>query len=63
MLPVSRRRGLGAAVTHALAADARGPRRPDGVPVGHRRDRVARVYARLGFREIGTAMIAEPAEG
>jgi predicted GNAT family acetyltransferase len=24
---------------------------------------VARVYARLGFREIGTAMIGEPAGG
>jgi hypothetical protein len=24
---------------------------------------VARVYARIGFREIGTAMIAEPAPG
>jgi predicted GNAT family acetyltransferase len=24
---------------------------------------VARVYARIGFREIGTAMIAEPSAG
>jgi predicted GNAT family acetyltransferase len=26
-------------------------------------DAVARVYARIGFREIGTAMIAEPPAG
>jgi predicted GNAT family acetyltransferase len=26
-------------------------------------DAVARVYARIGFREIGTAMIAEPPPG
>lgn len=60
VLPASRRRGLGAAVTHALAADAlaRGARvvflsATDGV--------VARIYTGLGFRVIGTAMIGEPA--
>ena len=26
-------------------------------------DAVARIYARIGFREIGVAMIAEPADG
>jgi ribosomal protein S18 acetylase RimI-like enzyme len=62
VLPASRRRGLGAAVTHALAADAlaRGART---VFLSATDATVARVYARLGFREIGTAMIAEPARG
>ncbi len=61
VLPASRRRGLGAAVTHALAADAlaRGART---VFLSATDAAVARIYARLGFREIGTAMIAEPAE-
>lgn len=59
VLPASRRRGLGAAVTHALASDAvaRGART---VFLSATDPTVARVYARLGFREIGTAMIAEP---
>ena len=62
VLPASRRRGLGAAVTHALALDAlaRGART---VFLSATDATVARVYARLGFREIGTAMIAEPALG
>jgi len=62
VLPASRRRGLGAAVTHALAADAlaRGART---VFLSATDATVARVYARLGFREIGTALIAEPAGG
>jgi ribosomal protein S18 acetylase RimI-like enzyme len=60
VLPASRQRGLGAAVTRALAADA----------VRHGADvvfltatdaEVARIYARLGFRETGAAFIAEPA--
>jgi ribosomal protein S18 acetylase RimI-like enzyme len=61
VLPASRRRGLGAAVTHALTADAlaRGART---VFLSATDAAVARVYARLGFREIGTAMIAEPPE-
>lgn len=59
VLPAGRRRGLGAAVTHALAADAlaRGART---VFLSATDAAVARVYTRLGFREIGTAMIAEP---
>jgi ribosomal protein S18 acetylase RimI-like enzyme len=59
VLPASRRRGLGAAVTHALAADAvaRGART---VFLSATDATVARIYQRLGFREIGTAMIAEP---
>ena len=59
VLPASRRRGLGAAVTHALAEHAR--RRGAAVIFLSASDAsVARIYARLGFREIGTAMIAEP---
>jgi ribosomal protein S18 acetylase RimI-like enzyme len=58
VLPASRRRGLAAAVTRALAADAlaRGART---VFLSADSTTVARIYARLGFRAIGTAMIAE----
>jgi ribosomal protein S18 acetylase RimI-like enzyme len=61
VVPASRRRGLGAAVTHALAADAlaRGARI---VFLSATDDSVARIYARLGFHVIGTAMIGEPAD-
>ena len=59
MLPASRRRGLGAAVTHALAADAVAGG-AHTVFLSATDATVARVYARLGFREIGTALIAEP---
>jgi ribosomal protein S18 acetylase RimI-like enzyme len=60
VLPAERRKGLGAAVTALLARDAleRGVRT---VFLSASDDAVARVYARIGFREIGTAMIAEPA--
>lgn len=59
VLPASRRRGLGAAVTHALAADAleRGARI---VFLSATDKNVARIYARLGFRLAGTTMIGEP---
>jgi ribosomal protein S18 acetylase RimI-like enzyme len=59
VLPASRRRGLGAAVTYALAAHARA-RGASVVFLSASDAAVARIYARLGFREIGTAMIAEP---
>jgi len=61
VLPASRRRGLGGAVTYVLAADAlaRGART---VFLSATDAAVARVYARLGFREIGTAMIADTAD-
>ncbi|HLH83212.1 MAG TPA: GNAT family N-acetyltransferase [Trebonia sp.] len=61
VLPASRRRGLGAAVTRMLAADAlaRGART---VFLSATDAAVARIYARLGFREIGTALIAEPSD-
>jgi ribosomal protein S18 acetylase RimI-like enzyme len=56
-LPAVRRQGLGGAVTSALVADAR-----DGgaevVFLSAGSEDIARVYARLGFRRIGTACIA-----
>jgi ribosomal protein S18 acetylase RimI-like enzyme len=60
VLPAHRRQGLAAAVTALLAADtaARGVATIFLSATDHT---VARVYARIGFREIGTAMIAEPA--
>ena len=60
VLPSVRRQGLGAEVTALLAADAadRGVRT---IFLSASDKAVARVYARIGFREIGTAMIAEPA--
>jgi len=58
VLPASRRRGLAAAVTRALAADAlAGGART--VFLSATDAEVARIYVRLGFREIGTSLIAE----
>ncbi len=59
VLPASRQRGLGAGITAALAADAiaHGAR---VVFLSATDATVARIYARLGFRRIGTAMIADP---
>jgi ribosomal protein S18 acetylase RimI-like enzyme len=58
-LPACRRRGLGAAVTAALAADAR--RSGAGlVFLSAGSERIARMYRRLGFRRVGTAGLAEP---
>jgi len=62
VLPSSRRRGLGAAVTALLARDAL-DRGVTTVFLSASDDVVARVYARIGFREIGVAMIAEPGDG
>jgi ribosomal protein S18 acetylase RimI-like enzyme len=59
VLPANRRQGLGAAVTALLAADAR-ERGVEIIFLSASDEAVARVYARIGFREIGTAMIAEP---
>lgn len=61
VLPASRRRGLGAAVTYVLAADALA-RGASVVFLSAYDATVARVYTRLGFRQVGTAMIAEPPE-
>jgi len=62
VLPSSRRQGLGAAITALLARDAL-DRDVQTVFLSASDDAVARVYARIGFREIGTAMIAEPSAG
>lgn len=59
VLPSSRRLGLGSAVTRALAADAVA-RGADVVFLSAADDAVGRVYQRLGFRQIGTALIGEP---
>lgn len=58
-LPAARRRGLAAAVTSALVGDAL-DRGIDVVFLSAADEDVARVYRRLGFRPIATAMIAEP---
>ncbi|WP_431947965.1 GNAT family N-acetyltransferase [Actinacidiphila sp. bgisy167] len=57
-LPGARRRGLALAVTGALVADAR-ERGLTTVFLAAGDEDVARIYARLGFRRIGTALIAE----
>lgn len=58
-LPTARRRGLGAAVTAALArrllADG-----AELVFLSAGSEEIARVYLRAGFRRIGTACVAEP---
>jgi ribosomal protein S18 acetylase RimI-like enzyme len=61
VLPAARRQGLGAAVTALLATDAVA-RGVHTVFLSASDDAVARIYARIGFREIGVAMIAEPAD-
>ncbi|WP_327306818.1 GNAT family N-acetyltransferase [Streptomyces sp. NBC_01298] len=57
-LPSARRQGLALAVTAALVADAleRGART---VFLSAGDEDVARLYARLGFRSVGTALIAD----
>jgi ribosomal protein S18 acetylase RimI-like enzyme len=61
-LPAMRRRGLGAAVTGLLVADAVG-RGVEVVFLSAGSDEIARVYGRIGFRRVGTACIAEPSGG
>ncbi|MEU8531036.1 MULTISPECIES: GNAT family N-acetyltransferase [Streptomyces] len=61
-LPAARRRGLGLAVTSALVADAR-ERGVRTVFLSAGDEDVARIYARLGFRRVGTALIAEAESG
>ncbi|MEO5834054.1 MAG: GNAT family N-acetyltransferase [Nakamurella sp.] len=56
-LPAYRRRGIGAAVTARLTADAvRGGVRTCFLSAGS--PEVARIYARAGFRRVGTACVA-----
>jgi ribosomal protein S18 acetylase RimI-like enzyme len=57
-LPSARRRGLGAAVAARLAALAFG-QGAHMVFLSASDEQVARVYAGIGFRRVGTAMIAE----
>jgi GNAT superfamily N-acetyltransferase len=59
-LPSARHRGLGAAVSASLARHALDTGH-GLVFLGAASEDVARVYARIGFRRIGTACIAEPA--
>lgn len=59
-LPSARRRGLGAAVTAALARALRDAG-TDLVFLSAGSEEVARVYVRAGFRRLATACIAEPA--
>jgi len=59
-VPAYRRRGLGAAVTAALAGAALG-RGVEVVFMSAGDTDVARLYRRLGFAEVGTACIAAPA--
>ncbi|MEO3819855.1 GNAT family N-acetyltransferase [Plantactinospora sp. B24E8] len=58
-LPSARRRGLGAAVTAALARQLLDDG-TDLVFLSAGSEEIARVYLRVGFRRIGTACIAEP---
>jgi ribosomal protein S18 acetylase RimI-like enzyme len=57
-LPSARRRGLAAAVTAALVADARRGG-ADIVFLSAGSDEIARMYARLGFARVGTAGLAQ----
>jgi ribosomal protein S18 acetylase RimI-like enzyme len=59
-LPTARRHGLGAAVT-TLLARASLDAGAELVFLSASSDDVARVYAKVGFRRVGTACIAEPA--
>jgi ribosomal protein S18 acetylase RimI-like enzyme len=61
VLPRVRRRGVGAAVTAALVADATA-REVSTVFLSAQDDAVARIYQRVGFRRVGTACIAAPPE-
>ena len=58
VLPEFRRRGLAAALTDHLVEDALG-RAINVVVLTAESDAVARIYARIGFRRIGTAGVAE----
>lgn len=58
-LPAARRRGLGAAVSAALARHALDSG-ADLVFLSAASEDVARVYARIGFRRVGTACLAAP---
>jgi ribosomal protein S18 acetylase RimI-like enzyme len=58
-LPSVRRRGLAHAVTSALVADAQA-HGIDTIFLSAGDEEIARIYSRIGFRRIGTALAAEP---
>ncbi|MBT2458121.1 GNAT family N-acetyltransferase [Streptomyces sp. ISL-86] len=58
-LPAARRQGLAVGVTAALVADAL-ERGANTVFLTAGDEDVARIYGRVGFRRVGTALIAEP---
>jgi len=60
-LPAARRRGLAAAVTTELVRDAF-DRGLELVFLAAADEDVARLYGRLGFRRLATALVAEPAD-
>ncbi|MEW2138595.1 GNAT family N-acetyltransferase [Streptomyces sp. NPDC005409] len=60
-LPSARRQGLALGVTAALVARAR-ERGARTVFLSAGDEDVARIYGRVGFRRVGTALIAEPAD-
>jgi GNAT superfamily N-acetyltransferase len=60
-LPSARRQGLGAALTAALARHAAGLG-VRTVLLSAQDDAVAAIYARVGFRRVGTSHAAEPAD-
>jgi ribosomal protein S18 acetylase RimI-like enzyme len=60
-LPSARRRGLGAALTAALARHAAGLG-VHTVLLSAQDEAVAAIYARTGFRRVGTSHAAEPAD-
>ena len=60
VLPAFRRRGIGAAITACLVADARS-RGVQTIFLTAGDEVIARVYASLGFERIGTSGAAEPA--
>ena len=62
VLPSARNRGVGAAITAALVADARS-RGVDTVFLSAGTERVAAIYARVGFIPVATACIAEDESG
>lgn len=61
VLPAARSRGVGAAITAALVADAR-DRGVHTVFLSAGSRRVADIYARVGFVPVATACIAEPSD-
>jgi ribosomal protein S18 acetylase RimI-like enzyme len=62
VLPRARRRGVGAAITTALVADALA-RGATTVFLSAHDDAVARIYERIGFQRVGTACVASAPEG